>query len=120
MKTFYTLLICLVVSGYANATFTNPSNDSNTSRIKNLICQVKNEKFLVSWSSEENEKTNRFELEKSVDGKQFKTAAIVFGSEKKDSDDYMYYEKAVPKKIFYRVKTIHNDGSFEYSAIVTP
>lgn len=126
MKTFYTLLFCLVAAGYANAGITpvDPiiisSNISGNSRIKNLSCQVKNEKCMISWINEENEKTNRFELEKSKDGKQFSLAAIVFGTDKKDSDNYMFYEKASKKKIFYRVKIILNDGSFDYSPIVTP
>ena len=126
MKTFYTLLFYLVISGYANAiiapfdsTITS-SNISGDTRIKNLNCQVKNEKLMISWSTEENEKTNRFELEKSKDGKQFSLAAIVFGTDKKDSDNYMFYEKASKKKIFYRVKIIQNDGSVDYSPIVTP
>ena len=126
MKTFYTLLFCLVLSGYANAiiapfnSVTASSNITGDTRIKNLNCQVKNEKLMISWSTEENEKTNRFELEKSKDGKQFSLAAIVFGTDKKDSDDYMFYEKASKKKIFYRVKIIQNDGSVDYSPIVTP
>ncbi|MFC0774108.1 hypothetical protein [Terrimonas alba] len=127
MKTFYTLLICLVLSGYANAIIIAPFDSATTSfnidgdtRIKNLNCQVKNEKLVISWSTEENEKTNRFELEKSKDGKQFSLAAIVFGTDKKDTDNYMFYEKASKKKTFYRVKIIQNDGSVDYSAIVTP
>ena len=126
MKTFYTLLFCLVLSGYANAiiapfnSVTASSNITGDTRIKNLNCQVKNEKLMISWSTEENEKTNRFELEKSKDGKQFSLAAIVFGTDKKDSDDYMFYEKASKKKIFYRVKIIQNDGTVDYSPIVTP
>ena len=126
MKTFYTLLICLVLSSYANAiiapfdSVVASSNITGDTRIKNLNCQVKNEKLMISWSTEENEKTNRFELEKSKDGKQFSLAAIVFGTDKKDSDDYMFYEKASKKKIFYRVKIIQNDGTVDYSPIVTP
>ncbi|WP_276503157.1 hypothetical protein [Terrimonas pollutisoli] len=126
MKTFYTLLICLVVSGYANAiiapfdSVTASFYIDGDTRIKNLNCQVKNEKLMISWSTEENEKTNRFELEKSKDGKQFLLAAIVFGTDKKDTDNYMFYEKASKKKIFYRVKIIQNDGSVGYSPIVTP
>lgn len=126
MKTFYTLLICLVLSGYANAiiapfdSVTASFYTSGDTRIKNLNCQVKNEKLMISWSTEENEKTNRFELEKSKDGKQFSLAAIVFGTDKKDTDNYMFYEKASKKKTFYRVKIIHNDGSVGYSPIVTP
>ena len=126
MKTFYTLLVCLVLSGYANAiiapfdSVTASFNINGETRIKNLNCQVKNEKLMISWSTEENEKTNRFELEKSKDGKQFSLAAIVFGTDKKDTDNYMFYEKASKKKAFYRVKIIQNDGSVGYSPIVTP
>ena len=125
MKTFYTLLFCLVITGIANAS--NLRSNSTTSilidkdsRIKDLSCQVKNEKMMITWSVVENEKTNRFELEKSRDGKQFSLAAVVFGTDKKDTDSYMFYEKASKKKTFYRVKTIHNDGSVEYSVTVTP
>lgn len=66
----------------------------------------------------ENETADRFEVEKSTDGKTFTMAGLVFGTDKSETDNYQFYEKAGNKKILYRIKMINKNQQAEYSAVI--
>ena len=66
----------------------------------------------------ENETANLFEIEKSADGKIFSMIGLVFGSEKPDTDNYEFYEKAGNQKLMYRIKLVNKDRQTEYSPVV--
>ena len=91
-----------------------------TAVVNQLNCSIKNDRVLLNWIIDNNQLANQLEVESSTDGKNFAMAALVFGTDKKDSDNYFYYEKAKKGKIFYRLKIINKDNSVQYSAIVTP
>ena len=135
MKTITTLclvtvlsLVCSLNSSAQNSTAsftaTTPSTASlaaNTlARIINFNGSVNNEKVLLSWSVEENQTANQFEVEKSTNGNDFTVAALVFGTDKKSTDNYMFYEKAKNAKTSYRIKVILTNGSIAYSPVITP
>jgi len=61
---------------------------------------------------------NLFEIEKSTNGKAFKTAALVFGTEKTGDENYKFFEKAVSKKIYYRIKMVGKNNSVIYSEVL--
>jgi hypothetical protein len=75
-------------------------------------------KVILNWEVAENETANQFEIEKSIDGKNFKMAALVFSTEKTDTDKYEFYEKAAPKKVMYRIKVVHKNQTAIYSDVV--
>ena len=85
-----------------------------------LNCSIKNDRVLLNWVIDNNQSANQVEVESSTDGKNFTMAALVFGTDKKDTDDYYFYEIVKKGKIFYRLKIINKDSSVQYSAIVTP
>jgi hypothetical protein len=85
-----------------------------------LSCSIKNDRVLLNWAIENNQSANQIEVESGIDGKNFTMAALVFGTDKKDTDNYFFYEKAKKVKTFYRLKIINKDSSVQYSAIVTP
>jgi hypothetical protein len=67
-----------------------------------------------------NEMINQFEVERSYDGKEFKTAALVFTSEKKGTEDYMFYETLNSfEKVMYRIKITSKSNEVSYSRILT-
>lgn len=72
------------------------------------------------WRVGNNEMIDRFEVEKSYDGKEFKTAGLVFTSENKGVEDYMFYE-AIPtfEKVMYRLKITSKSNEISYSKILT-
>lgn len=77
-----------------------------------------NNKFILNWEVSQNETADQFEVEKSTDGKNFTMAALVFGTDKSDTDKYQFYEKAGNQKILYRIKLINKNRKTEYSTVV--
>lgn len=127
---FFTLacLVSITMLTYSNslsaqnssAPVTASTVSSSTAVVNQLNCSVKNNRVLLNWVIDNNQSTNQIEVESSTDGKNFTMAALVFGTDKKDSDNYYFYEKAKKGKIFYRLKIIEKDSNVQYSAIVTP
>jgi hypothetical protein len=74
--------------------------------------------MLLQWIVSDNEDVAQFEIEKSNDGKNFTMAALVFGTDKTETDNYMFYEKATRKKMIYRVKIINKDQTVDYSTAI--
>ena len=111
------------LSAQNNVTPIGPSPASASPSIavvNQLNCSIKNDRVLLNWVIDNNQSANQVEVESSTDGKNFTMAALVFGTDKKDTDDYYFYEKAKKGKTFYRLKIINKDSSVQYSAIVTP
>lgn len=79
-----------------------------------------NNKAQLQWKVGNNETIDQFEVEKSYDGKEFKTAALVFASEKNGTEDYMFYETLpVFEKVMYRLKITNKANEVSYSKILT-
>ena len=104
----------------APTTASTVSAPPSTAVVNQLNCSIKNDRVLLNWAVDNNQSANQIEVESSTDGKSFTIAALVFGTDKKDTDNYYFYEKAKKGKIFYRLKIINTDSSIQYSAIVTP
>jgi hypothetical protein len=75
-------------------------------------------KILLQWAVKENETTNQFEVERSIDGKNFVMTALVFGTDKPETGNYQFYEKGADKKVSYRIKLISKDQQTEYSPVI--
>ena len=132
MKTIFTLTVALSMICYNNSSAQNSvtpfttapatslSASSQLVKIINLTGSVNNDKVFLNWAVEDNQDANQFEVEKSANGNDFVTAALVFGTDKKDIDNYKFYEKAKNAKTYYRVKVILNNGSVAYSPVITP
>ena len=77
------------------------------------------------WTTEAEINNNHFELERSLNGNDFSTAAIIFSAENATSvrNNYSYKDVSTTIQnrsiIFYRVKQVDIDGKATYSNIVT-
>jgi Secretion system C-terminal sorting domain len=77
------------------------------------------------WTTEEEINNDRYELERSFDGINFNTIAIVFGegTEKTVRNSYKYTDKASSLQnrnvVYYRVKQIDNNGKFSYTNTIS-
>ncbi len=83
---------------------------------------VKNKnKVDINWSTDKTVSTNYFEVEKSNDGKNFKTVAYVLGADptKTDCDCYGCFDKISTnaKESYYRLKHVDTNGSVEFSEV---
>ena len=81
---------------------------------------IKNDRVLLNWTTDKNQEADKFEVERSLDGKNFVMAALVFGTDQPDKVEYQFYEKNKKVKVFYRLKIIQKNLSVEYSAIISP
>lgn len=125
MKITLPLLFCafIIFVNTASAQDHSPSFAVNTTSkvaVNSFECNSTNGKTILKWNIINNQDAEQFEVESSTDGKNFSMAALVFGTDKADSDDYLFYEKAKKKKTYYRLKIINKDRSVQYSGIVTP
>jgi PKD repeat protein len=75
----------------------------------------------LSWITESEINSERFEIERSNDGVTFETIASVEGKQNsKEKTDYNYNDKSLPRGLYYyRLKQIDFDGQFAYSDIVS-
>jgi len=79
----------------------------------------KNEnKVSLQWAVATNETADRFEIERSLDGKDFTTAGIVMSTEKFGAESYSFKETVTSDKVFYRLKMYDNTRISEYSKIL--
>jgi hypothetical protein len=79
-----------------------------------------NNKLLLNWSTDSNELTDRFEVEKSYNGLNFSTAALIFTSEKKGPEEYKFHEKLSSSgKIYYRIKIYGYDKTVKFSKVIS-
>jgi hypothetical protein len=79
----------------------------------------KNNKVTLNWTVADNETVNKFEIQRSTNGKDFSTVAIVFGTEKMGTEKYMYYEtNNSTDKVMYRLKMTDKGNDADYSKIL--
>lgn len=100
--------------------FTNNATTTlNNAKITGINATISGNKILLAWSVSENQAANLFEIEKSADGKNFTMAALVFGTDKAETDKYQYYETAKSGQIItYRIKLVSKNNSAVYSDTV--
>jgi len=78
-----------------------------------------NGRIMLSWTATSEEALNYYQLEKSTNGIDFNTKAMVFAEGSAPENKYQYPDKEVLPLNYYRLKMIENDGSYTYSRIVT-
>lgn len=103
------------VSPFASPTTITPYVPA---KLLSVNASLEQNKVILDWTVAENETAYQFEVEKSTDGKNFTTTALVFGTDKPNTDKYQFFEKAVKSKISYRIKLINKDQKTEYSSVV--
>ena len=76
-------------------------------------------KVTLQWTIANNATVDQFEVQRSYDSIEFKTIGIVFSSEKKDTEDYLFYETIGSfDKVMYRLKMIGKEKEIGYSKIL--
>jgi hypothetical protein len=94
-------------------------NESKKINIIDFKVEKNQNKVSVNWSTDKTTPTNYFELEKSSDGKNFKTIAYILGPDpsKTDCDCYGCFDQATTniKESYYRLKHISANGDVEFS-----
>jgi hypothetical protein len=121
---FVTIIALRIVYQPGNVKATNPPFTSHPAsfgtpaKLLAVSGSINNNKVFLNWVVSENETADQFEIEKSADGKNFMRAGLVFGTDKAETGNYQFFEKAVKKKMLYRVKLINKNKETEYSTVV--
>ena len=119
MKKATYLMALLVLSTF----FTNaqPATGGGLINISKLIAYEKDNRFYIDWATDGNNATNYWEVQSSVDGKNFSTIAIVLGADPgKTGDEYGYRGKIDSKNpsVYYRVVHISTAGAKQQSDVI--
>ena len=91
---------------------------SGPAKVVSIKGTINKNKIVLKWVVSENESAAQFEVEKSYNGKNFTMAALVFGTDKTDSDSYLFYEKRAKGKVQYRIKIVNKNQTIGYSSAV--
>ncbi len=79
----------------------------------------RNNKVTLNWKVADNETVSHFEVEKSANGKDFTTVAVVFATDKTGTEDYVYYETLSNNdKVMFRLRMFDKNQDIDYSKIL--
>jgi hypothetical protein len=68
----------------------------------------------LTWKVAGEENVNRYEVERSTDGRNFTSVGSVATTKR---DVYTYFDNRSSTTVYYRIKNVDNDGKFKYSTI---
>ncbi|MBX9785220.1 MAG: hypothetical protein K2X48_18180 [Chitinophagaceae bacterium] len=110
MKTVILTLFFAGIFGYT-ACYGQQTNDLWPT-VSGVQLIQSNASLSLSWVADGESKELYYEIERSTDGINFKTIALVLGGfETNGNFSYQYREKLSSSKTFYRIKQIKQDGS---------
>jgi len=116
---FRSIFVSLVfVSAHAVTTAQSPVSGHGKINFTNFTVNSKPKGIMIDWATDNKVPTNYFEIERSSDGVNFKTIAMVLGPDPKQAncDCYECFDKTGSKaKYFYRLKHVGTDGEVELS-----
>jgi hypothetical protein len=95
------------------------SSQPNKVNIIDFGVVIQKDKVNINWSTDNKTATNYFEVEKSSDGKIFRTVAYILGADptKTGCDCYGCIDVVgkTKKEFYYRLKHVDTDGNVEIS-----
>jgi parallel beta-helix repeat protein len=74
----------------------------------------------LDWATLNEEKLNRYEIERSLDGKNFEPIGFAKAMNSKAQYNYRYVDNNIPETaadVYYRLRIVQQDNSFKYSRI---
>ena len=88
-------------------------------KLISFVASKKDNKLQLSWKTASEENTSNFSIERSSDGKLFSSIGTIQAAGNSNSEKtYSFIDANPSPSNFYRLKTIDNNGTFNYSSIV--
>jgi len=120
MKKTIILANCLVAIFMTWGLGTKAQDLGEKMKVSDFSLVQQQSKIIIKWVSIGSKtETNYFTVEKSVDGKNFKTVAYVLGADpkEKDCDCFRCFDKITAKSTntYYRLKQVTDNGTVQYS-----
>lgn len=105
---------------YSSLTYGQNSTEQPKIKFTKFSISTDKKKIAIDWATDASVPTNYFEIQKSLDGVNFKTIALVLGPDPKQStcDCYGCFDKYVRKKAkhsYYRLKHVDTNGEEQVS-----
>ena len=122
MIKFYTfaVILCLRIAYQpGNQHSLTAFSTTAPAKLVSVKAEYHKDKVYLKWEVDENQTADQFTIEKSLDGRNFRTAALAFGSDEQGVYEYKFYEKVGNQKTRYRIKLINKDRRTEYSEVIT-
>lgn len=112
MKTIVTIVLALFIQVTAFSQVTSYTGMLNNDRVD------------LKWATSSEKNVSHFIIEKSVDGKNYSQAGIVFAyGNTSETMNYPFFEKNINTSqagmIYYRLSAVTNDGKIEFSQVTT-
>lgn len=102
---------------FASATTTSFSTGVLPIKLKSFTAQVQNNRVVLNWSTAEEINTSHFVVEKSVNARNWSSIQTV--AAKGEAADYTAQDaETATGEVFYRLKSVDQDGKTQYSHIV--
>lgn len=108
----------IILSMITLAGMSQDKRDTKNINYTSFTVITKQHKVQLEWTTDNSVSTNYFEVQKSSDGKNFKTIALVLGPDPKKPgcDCYGCFDKQVQKtNAYYRLKHIDANGTAQLS-----
>ena len=108
LRTFLISTILLISSGL--------SAQTRSVNVTDFTVSAKEQKVILDWKTDGATATNYFAVQKSTDGVNYKTVALVLGPDpkQKNGDYYAFADKSMPKAAknsYYRLVHIDTNGN---------
>src|SRR5690349_12773810 len=84
-------------------------------QLTSFVGGLNNNKISLQWAVAQNEDADHFEVEKSTDGNDFMTTAVVMTNTKPGTESYALDEIMKSEKIYYRLKIFDNHKTITFS-----
>ena len=117
-----TQIITIFISSLLVNSLAKAQNQAQVNQITftKFSISTDNKKIAINWATDNAAPTNYFEIQKSLDGVNFKTIALILGPDPKQSlcDCYGCFDKYVHKNAkhsYYRLKHIDVNGAEQVS-----
>ncbi|TMI64863.1 MAG: T9SS type A sorting domain-containing protein [Bacteroidetes bacterium] len=79
---------------------------------------MNNDNIKLNWETASNEQAGRYEIERSLDGKNFENAKMIAPTGKNGNEQYDFEEEATAAKVYYRLRVTDKSGIVTYSKIL--
>jgi len=106
------LVTCLIL-------ITNAAFSQTSSEIPSFNAEKINDAIAISWTPSEVAITNHFEVQRSVDGINWKVVAMMFPFEDSEAHSYKYSDKTLTNEsAYYRIRQIETSRKENFSKVM--
>lgn len=107
-----------------NTSFSRVKTNSFPVKFKNLNAALEDNNVIITWSALTGNDTKQFEIQRSAEGKAFKTIGIIFTlDDRSEIRDYAFKDNLKAKEsknLKYRIKQVGLTEEFAFSKTVSP